>query len=160
MDVKSPQGFLDKVQDVADAGGDGQVFSEDSVRPAVQGSHQAGRFLAARFSHPAMLAERCRPIHHVALRDHAGSEDREAQRRHVSHAGLRRQDYRHALAAPKSRGGALSRTPAPAATSREAGPAACPRSGRHHGAHLQEARCWRRRDRPAGKNGSCGGDRY
>ena len=52
MDVKSPQGFLDKVK----------------MLP--------------------MLAERWGTFHHAALRDHARSQDREAQRGHVSHADL------------------------------------------------------------------------
>ena len=60
MDVKSPQGFLDK----------------------------ARQFLVARFPHPAMLAERCRTLHHAPLRNHPRSKNRQAQRRHVSHADL------------------------------------------------------------------------
>ena len=61
-----------------------------------------------------MLAAGWRPLHHATLRHHPRSAlaSREAQRRHVPHAGLRRPDHRHALAAPESRRRTLSRTPA------------------------------------------------
>ncbi len=39
MDVKSPQGFLDKVKMLAHARRDGQVLSEGCVHRSVQGSH-------------------------------------------------------------------------------------------------------------------------
>ena len=77
-------------QNAAHAGRDGQVLSEDGHHGRLQGSHQARQLLAARLSHPAMLAERCGTLHHSALRDHPRSQNRQAQRRHVSHAGLRR----------------------------------------------------------------------
>ena len=35
MDVKSPQGFLDKVKNASDACGNGQVFSQDGVDRSV-----------------------------------------------------------------------------------------------------------------------------
>ena len=52
------------------------------------------------------------PLHHAALCHHAGSEDREAQRGDVSHAGLRRPDDGNALAAAEGSGGAYARAAA------------------------------------------------
>ncbi len=96
-------------QDAAHAGRDGQVLSQGSFDRPVQGSHPARQFFAARFSDSAMLAARWRPLHHLAVGHHERSQDRQAQRRHVSHAGLRRAHHRHALAAPEARRRTLSR---------------------------------------------------
>ena len=99
-------------QDAAHAGRDGQVLSQGSFDRPVQRSHQARQLLAARLSHPAMLAARWRPLHHAAVGHHQRSQDRQAQRRHLSHAGLRRAHHRHALAAPEAGRRTLSRADA------------------------------------------------
>ncbi len=49
-----------------------------------------------------MLAQRCRTLHHPPLRNHPRSKKRQAQRRHVPHANLRRTHHRHALAKAES----------------------------------------------------------
>ncbi len=67
-------------QDAAHAGRDGQVLSQGSFDRPVQGSHQARQLLAARLSHPAMLAAGWRPLHHAAVGHHQRSQDRQAQR--------------------------------------------------------------------------------
>ena len=88
MDVKSPQGFLDKVKMLPMLAEMGKFFPKTVSTGAVQGSHPARQFLAQRISDPAMLAERRRPLHHSPLRRYPRSQDRQAQRRHVPHAGL------------------------------------------------------------------------
>ncbi len=52
---------------------------------------------------PEVLAGRRRPLHHAAARLHQGPRDRHAQHRHLPHAGVRRPDDRHALAAAQGR---------------------------------------------------------
>ena len=47
MDVKSPQGFLDKVKMLPMLAEMGKFFPKDRGHGPVQGSHQAGQFLAA-----------------------------------------------------------------------------------------------------------------
>ncbi len=89
-------------QDAAHAGRDGQVLPQRSLDRPVQRSDQARQLLAARFPHPAMLAARRRTLHHAAVGHHQRPEDRQAQRRHLSHADLRRAHRRHALAAPEA----------------------------------------------------------
>ena len=54
-----------------------------------------------------MLAGGWRPLHHPAAGLLAQSRYRQAQLRHVSHAGLRRAHRRHALADPQAGRGAL-----------------------------------------------------
>ena len=56
-----------------------------------------------------LLAVRRRPLHHAALGDHEGSEDRRPQRGHVPAAQVRRDDDGPALADPQGRGGRLAR---------------------------------------------------
>ena len=70
------------------------------------------------FPDPQVLAPRRRPLHHPALRPYTRSRIRQAQHRHVPHAGLRRPDHRHALAAPESRRRTLSQCHASAAANR------------------------------------------
>ena len=118
-------------EDAAHARRDGQVLPQDRFHRPLQGSHQARQLLAARLPHPAMLAEGWRTLHHAALRHHARSEDRQAQRRHVPHAGLRRAHHRHALAAPEERRRALPRPPARRRSKRRR------YARRSHGPHLR-----------------------
>ena len=99
MDVKSPQGFLDKVKMLPMLAEMGELFPEDCFEWALQGGHQEGKFLAVRFPHPAMLAARWRTVYYLAVRYHARSENGEAQRGRLSNAGVRRDLYGDALAA-------------------------------------------------------------
>ncbi len=108
MDVKSPQGLLDKIKMLPMLAEMGKFFPKEVSERSLQGSHQARQFLAAGFSHPAMLAAGRRALHHVAFGDHQRSQDRQTQCRHLSHAGVRRAQCWHALAAPETRSRALS----------------------------------------------------
>ena len=67
MDVKSPQGLLDKIKMLPMLAEMGKFFPKEVCDRPVQRSHQEGRLLAARFSYPAMLAERWRTLHHAAV---------------------------------------------------------------------------------------------
>ena len=70
MDVKSPQGLARQDQDAADAGGAGEVLSEDGGRRApCKEVIRARGILASRFSGAEVLAERWRTFHHAAVRD-------------------------------------------------------------------------------------------
>ena len=90
MDVKSPQGFLDKIKMLPMLARWASSFRKTVPTGPVQGSDQAEQSFAARFSHAAMLAAGCRTLYHAAVCGHARSENRKTQRRDVSHAGLRR----------------------------------------------------------------------
>ncbi len=154
MDVKSPQGFLDKVKMLAHACRDGKVLSENSLHRPLQRSHSPRQLLARRVSHPAMLAKRRRPLHHPPVRSHARSQNRQAQRRHVPNASLRPAHHRNALATPKSRSRALPRATASRRRKGKCGrarPRACSRG--HNGAHFGRFRA-RRRQPPHRQNGS------
>ena len=112
MDVKSPQGFLDKVKmlpmlaemgkffpKTVSTGPCKEVIKRDNFSlldfPVLQcWPKDAGRFITL----PCVVIAR--------------PQDRQAQRRHVSHADLRRAHHRHALAAPESRRRTLPRSPA------------------------------------------------
>ena len=74
----------------------------------VQGHCRDGRPVAGRLAHSHLLAGGRRPLHHHAARLHSRSRQRQAQHGHVSAAGLRRADARHALAAAQGRRGALA----------------------------------------------------
>ena len=91
-----------QAEDAAQAGRDGRVLPEDRLQRALQGSDPARRLLAARLPGPAVLARGRRPLHHAAAGLHAQSRHRQAQLRHVPHAGLRRAHHRHALADPQA----------------------------------------------------------
>ncbi len=88
MDVKSPHGLLDKIKMLPMLAELGQIFPEGSRDRSLQRSDPAGRILGSRLSGPAVLAERWRALHHAAVCDYARSENREAQRRDVPHAGV------------------------------------------------------------------------
>ena len=88
MDVKSPQGFLDKIKMLPMLTEMGKILSENSFYRPLQRSHSARQFLTRRFPHSAVLAERCRPVYHSALCSHPRPQDRQTQRRNVQNAGL------------------------------------------------------------------------
>ncbi len=73
MDVKSPQGLLDKIKMLPMLTEMGKFFPKRSFQWSVQGSHQARQFLATGFSHLAMLAAGRRALHYLALGDHQRS---------------------------------------------------------------------------------------
>jgi 3-polyprenyl-4-hydroxybenzoate decarboxylase len=56
------------------------------------------------------MARRWWSVHHAAVRRDEGPAQRQAQRRDVSHASVRRQDHRHALAASEGCCRALARS--------------------------------------------------
>ena len=112
MDVKSPQGFLDKVKMLPMLAEMGSFFPKVVSSGPCKEVIRRGDFSLLRFPGAAMLAGGRRTLHHSAVRHLARPAQRQAQRRHVSHAGLRRDLDRHALAAPEKRRRALSRPPA------------------------------------------------
>ena len=119
MDLKSPQGFLDKLKMLPAAHRSRKVFPQDRRHRPLQGSHQARQLLTPRFPHPAMLAAGRRPLYHPPLRRHPRPQIRQAQRRNVSPPGLRRHHHRRPLAASKGR--RRTRSPAHACRSRTRG---------------------------------------
>ena len=68
MDVKSPQGLLDKIKMLPMLAEMGKFFPKEVSSGPVQGSHPARQVFAARLSHPAMLAAGWRPFHHACRR--------------------------------------------------------------------------------------------
>ena len=87
-----------QAENAAQTGRDGRVLSQDRIQGTVPGSGAHRRVLAAGLSGTAMLARRRRPLHHAAAGVFAQSRYRQAQLRHVPHAGLRRAHRRNALA--------------------------------------------------------------
>ena len=99
-----------------------------------------------------------RPLHHPAVGDHPRSEDRQAQRRHVSHAGLRRAHHRHALAAPESTAPSTIASGCGARPPKVDAKRSPPRA-RHDGALRRRLAC-RRRQAGRRTHGSRGRDRH
>ena len=89
MDVKSPQGFLDKVKMLPMLAGNGEVLPQgkSQYRPLQRG-HSKDRFFARLLPDSAVLAEGRRKIHHLSMRNNARSQDRQAKWVNVPHAGL------------------------------------------------------------------------
>ncbi len=114
MQIKSPDRLFRQAEDAADAGRGGQVLSQNGSGEgcAVQGSDPQGELQPAGFSGAAVLADGWRTLHYAALRDYARPEERQAQRRNVPHAGVRRADDGHALAAAEGCSGTFSQSPA------------------------------------------------
>ncbi len=112
-----------QAENAAEAGRDGRVLPEDRVQGRMPGSGADGRLLAARLPDPAMLAGRRRTVHHPAAGVFAQSRHRQAQLRHVPHAGVRRAHRGHALADAQAGRRALSphAAPRPAAHGRSGG---------------------------------------
>src|SRR2546425_1362456 len=102
-------GALRQNQDVAEAGGAGIVFPEESERGRMQGSGAArGRRKTVRLPDPEMLAAGRRAVYHVSAGVHEESGNGEAQRGDVPDAGLRRMHHGNALADAEARGRAFS----------------------------------------------------
>jgi len=70
LNMKSPEGFLEKLKMLAHARRYGQVFPQNRPHRPLQRSHQEGKLFPPRLSHPAMLAAGWRTLHHSALRHH------------------------------------------------------------------------------------------
>ena len=71
MDVKSPQGFLDKLKMLPLLTEAGKFFPRTVDDRSLQGSDQARQVLFARLPNFAVLAQRWWAIYHFAVRDHA-----------------------------------------------------------------------------------------
>src|ERR1039458_1141296 len=97
-----------QIENAAQTGRDGRVLSQDRLQGTVPGSGAHRRLLAARLSGAAMLAGRRRALHYAAPGLLAQSRYRQAQLRHVPHAGIRRAHRRNALADPQTGRGTLS----------------------------------------------------
>ncbi len=132
MDVKSPQGLLDKIKMLPMLAEMGKFFPKEVSTGPCKEVILHDNFSLLDFPDSPMLAAGWRTLHHLALGDHQRSQDRQAQRRDVSPAGLRRALDRHALAAPEAGGRTLSR--ADAAGRRAWRRAAAGRRARHDGA--------------------------
>ena len=134
MDVKSPQGFLDKVKMLPMLAEMGKFFPKDRHDRPVQRSHPAEKLQLCATSPFCNAGPKMADDSSPAVRSHPRPQNRKAQRRHVPHAGLRRTHHRHALAAAKSRRGTLPRR-ACAAACRHQGEAERPsaRRRRHDG---------------------------
>ena len=101
--MESPQGLFDKIKMLPKLAELGSFFPKsvkdgDCKEVIRTGSGRQ----SSRFSDFEMLAAGRRAIHHLPAGVYAKSGDREAQRGHVSHAGLRRAHHGHALADAKA----------------------------------------------------------
>ena len=108
LELQPPQGIADKLR----ALGKLKSLADASPKTVSRGALPGGRARRAR-PRPAadhdLLARRRRPVHHAALGDHEGPEDRRPQRRHVPAAQVRRAHDRPALADPQGRRRRLAR---------------------------------------------------
>ena len=120
MDVKSPQGLLDKIKMLPMLADMGKFFPKEVTTGPCKEVIQHDDFSLLDFPILQCWPHGRRALHHVAVGGDQRSEDRQAQRRNVSHAGLRRAHHRHALAAAEERRRALSRTMRRAAAAGEA----------------------------------------
>ena len=108
-----------QAQDAAQAGRDGSFFPKIVAERPVQGSDPAATASRCRLPDPAVLARRTAgafitlPLVFTTQPRH-----RQAQLRHVPHAGLRRAHHRHALADPQA--GRRALPPAAAGSGSEA----------------------------------------
>ena len=91
-------------QEARDAQVDRGLDAEDRLEGTLPGGRAHGRpGRPRRAPDHALLAARPGAVHHAARRDHAGSRDRRAQRRHVPDAEGRPSLDLHALADPQGR---------------------------------------------------------
>ena len=102
MDIKSPQGFLDKLKMLPLLTEASKFFPRTVPTGPCKEVIQRDNFSLLDFPDSAMLAEGWRSLHHASLRDDARPKVGQAQPRDVPHAGLRRAHRGHALAAPES----------------------------------------------------------
>ena len=115
MNVKAPEGLFDKLKMLPQLGALTSAFPK--TVSAKDAPCKEDRFGDDKFDLNYFPILKCWPhdggrFITLALRAHARSANRQAQHRHVSHAGLRRPDHRHALAAAEGRCRALPRSAA------------------------------------------------
>ena len=161
MDVKSPQGFLDKVKMLPMLAEMGKFFPKTVSTGPCKEVIKRDNFSLLDFPILQCWPKDAGRFITLPCVGHARPQDRQAQRRHVPHAGVRRAHHRHALAAPESGRRTLPRSPAhsgPERCGRER-PGSCQRRGRYHGAYFRRLRSGRRRS-PRRQNGSRGGHRH
>src|SRR5439155_7586067 len=84
-----PPRFSRQSEDASNFGGNGKILSENSEYRPVQRSHPQRQLFARLVSHPPVLAQRRRTLHHSAMRCHARSQDRQAQRGLLQNASFR-----------------------------------------------------------------------
>ena len=87
MDVKSPQGLLDKIKMLPMLAEMGKFFPKEVSSGPCKEVVLHDDFSLLDF-HSPMLAARWPTLHHPAVGGHQGPRHRQAQRRHLSHAGL------------------------------------------------------------------------
>ena len=115
LDMQSPQGLLDKLKMLPKLAELGSFFPKSvKTGPCKEVIRRFTDFLftdfpicrccrlptgiTALFDAPEVLAAGCRTFHYLAIGHHAQPGNREAQRRRVSHASLRRAHHGDALA--------------------------------------------------------------
>ena len=103
-----PKGLMDKLPDAGRPRRTRTKPAQDGAERAVPGGGAEGRGCQPRpAAHPDVLAQGRWPVHHPAVGHQQGPRERPPQRGHVPDAGVRQQDYRHALAEPQGGGAAL-----------------------------------------------------
>ena len=112
MNVKAPEGFLDKLKMLPQLGALASAFPKTvSAKDAPCKEVSAARGVRPRsFSDSEVLAAGWGAIHHAAVRLHAEPGDGQAECGDVPDAGVRRADHGDALAAAEGGGGALPRS--------------------------------------------------
>ena len=110
MDVKSPQGFLDKLKMLPLLTEAGKFFPRTVTSGPCKEVIKRDNFSLLGLPNPPVLAQRCGTIHHATVRRHTRSAFGKAERGHVPNAGVRRAHHWHALAAPESCSGTRART--------------------------------------------------
>ena len=88
MDMKSPEGFLEKLKMLPMLAEMGKFFPKTVATGPCKEVIRRENFSLLDFPILQCWPQGWRTIHHAALRDHPRSQDRQAQRRHVPHAGV------------------------------------------------------------------------
>ena len=104
-----PEGLIGKLKMLPKLAEMGAFFPKHGRRRAVQGGDPSSEgFSLLGPARAAVLAGGRRPLHHAAAGVFQESGYRQAQLRHVPHAGVRRAHHGHALADPQAGRRALS----------------------------------------------------
>ena len=88
LEMQKPEGLIGKLKMLPKLAEIGSFFPKTVSGGPVQGSDPARRLLAVRLPDPALLAAGRRAVHHAAAGVHEEPRHRQAQLRHVPHAGL------------------------------------------------------------------------
>ena len=123
--MQKPEGFIDKLKMLPKLAEISSAFPKTVSNGPCKEVIRREDFSLDEFPDSALLAGRRRPLHHAADGVLAQSGNRQAQLRHVPHAGVRRPDHRHALAETQAGRRAL-----PAARRGRANRPACPSRSR------------------------------